>query len=89
MASTHSDHARLFHGLHTEGILLLANVCDAGEARLVESLGAKAIATTSAGVAWSHGYADGNHLPVGVLVATVAAIARVIRVPLSVDIEGG
>ncbi len=86
---TNPAHAPLFHGLHAQGILLLANVCDAGEARLVESLGAKAIATTSAGVAWSHGFADGNCLPVSALVTTVEEIARVIRVPLSVDIEGG
>ncbi len=45
----------LFHRLHQDGLLLLANVCDAGTARLVESLGARAMATTSAGVAWSHG----------------------------------
>jgi 2-methylisocitrate lyase-like PEP mutase family enzyme len=81
--------APLFHSLHREGILLLANAWDAGSARLIESLGARAIATTSAALAWSHGYADGNLLPVPLLAATVAEIARVIRVPLTVDIEGG
>lgn len=89
MPTANPAHATLFHRLHTEGLLLLANVSTAGEARLIESLGAKAIATTSAGVAWAHGYADGNQLPVSALVATVEEIARVIRVPLSVDIEGG
>jgi 2-methylisocitrate lyase-like PEP mutase family enzyme len=83
------DTAPVFHALHREGILLLANAWDAGTARLIESLGARAIATTSAAVAWSHGYADGNVLPVPVLASTVAEIARVIRVPLTVDIEGG
>ena len=82
-------HARAFRGLHAEGLLLLANAWDAGSARLIESLGAKALATTSAGVAWSHGYADGDHLPVDALVATVAAIARAVDVPLTVDVEGG
>lgn len=82
-------HARAFRHLHDEGVLLLANCWDAGSARLVESLGAKALATTSAGVAWSHGYADGDCLPVPLLIATVAEIARVVRVPLSVDVEGG
>jgi 2-methylisocitrate lyase-like PEP mutase family enzyme len=81
--------APLFHSLHREGILLLANAWDAGSARLIESLGARAIATTSAALAWSHGYADGNLLPVPLLAATVAEIARVVRVPLTVDIEGG
>lgn len=78
-----------FRRLHEDGVLLLANAWDAGTARLIETLGAKAIATTSAGVAWSHGHADGDHLPAGQLLATVESIARVIRVPLTVDIEGG
>ena len=78
-----------FRRLHGNGLLLLANAWDAGTARLIESLGAPAIATTSAGVAWSHGYADGDHLPVSRLVATVTDMLRVVRVPLSVDIEGG
>ena len=89
MPTPQPANAPLFHRLHAEGLLLLATVCDAGSARLIESLGVKAMATTSAGVAWSHGYADGNHLPVSVLVTTVEEIARVIRVPLSVDMEGG
>src|SRR5581483_1801166 len=38
---------------------------------------------------WAHGYADGDLLPVPLLAATVAEITRVIRVPLSVDFEGG
>jgi 2-methylisocitrate lyase-like PEP mutase family enzyme len=81
--------AALFRRLHQDGLLVLPNAWDAGSARLVESLGAKAIATTSAGVAWAHGYADGDLLPVPLLLATVADIARVIRVPLTVDCEGG
>ena len=89
MPSAHPAHAALFHRLHAEGLLLRAPIWDAGGARLIESLGAKAIATTSAAVAWSHGYADGDRLPVRLLAATVEEITRVIRVPLSVDLEGG
>ena len=81
--------AQAFHQLHQGGLLPIANIWDAGTARLVESLGAKALATTSAGVAWSHGYPDGDLLPTDRLVATVESIARVVAVPLSVDIEGG
>jgi len=82
--------AALFRRLHhAESLLVLVNAWDAGTARLIESLGAPAIATTSAGVAWSHGYPDGDALPVPLLLATVSAIARVIRAPLTVDIEGG
>ncbi|WP_119301964.1 isocitrate lyase/PEP mutase family protein [Dongia deserti] len=84
------ESAATFHQLH-EGPepLLLPNAWDAGSARLMESLGAKAVATTSAGVAWTHGYPDGNALPVRLLLSTVATIARAIRVPLSIDLEGG
>ena len=85
-----AETATLFHRLH-EGPepLLLPNAWDAGSARLMESVGAKAIATTSAGVAWTHGYPDGDVLPVRMLISTVVAIARAIRVPLTVDVEGG
>ncbi|MCY1019085.1 isocitrate lyase/PEP mutase family protein [Pyxidicoccus sp. MSG2] len=89
MTSSQSMNAQVFRQLHTEGLLLLTNAWDAGSARLMESLGSKAVATTSAGVAWAHGYADGDHLPVRLLAATVAEMTRVIRVPLTVDMEGG
>jgi 2-methylisocitrate lyase-like PEP mutase family enzyme len=82
--------ARIFRGLHAPGrILVLPNAWDAGSARFIESCGAPAIATTSAGVAWAHGYPDGNALPPRVLGAAVAEIARVVTVPLSVDFEAG
>ena len=85
-----TDAADTFRRLHEgPGILLLANCWDAGSARLIESLGARAIATTSAGLAWAQGYPDGDALPVAELIGAVRAIARVIRVPLTVDIEGG
>lgn len=81
---------RVFRNLHRgPDLLRLPNAWDAGSARLIESLGAKAIATTSAGVAWSRGYPDGDALPAEPLLATAREIARVIRVPLTVDIEGG
>jgi 2-methylisocitrate lyase-like PEP mutase family enzyme len=79
-----------FRNLHRgSGILLLPNAWDGVSARLMESLGAKAIATTSAAVAWAHGYPDGNALPVDQLIAATRDIARVIRVPLTIDIEAG
>src|SRR5271156_4887299 len=82
--------SQLFRNLHRgPGLLLLPNAWDAGSARLIESLGAKAIATTSAGLAWSRGYPDGNALPEDQLIAAIRDMARVIRVPLTVDIEGG
>jgi 2-methylisocitrate lyase-like PEP mutase family enzyme len=85
----HRQHFVAFRQLHQAGILVLANAWDAGTARLIESLGAKAIATTSAGVAWSNGYADGDLLPVPRLLSTVSGILDAIRVPLTADVEGG
>ncbi|MYM65746.1 isocitrate lyase/phosphoenolpyruvate mutase family protein [Pseudoduganella sp. FT55W] len=79
-----------FKKLHDGSKLLhLPNAWDAGSARLFESLGASAIATTSAGVAWAQGYADNDHLPVDNAIAVAANIARVLTVPLSVDFENG
>ena len=81
--------ATQFHQLHQQGLLILTNVADATGARLVEHLGGKAVATSSAAVAWAHGYPDGNSLPLERLVSTVESIARVISIPLTVDVEAG
>ena len=90
MSSAVTTHARTFRDLHAPGRLLrLANAWDAGSARLIESCGATAIATTSAGLAWSRGYPDGDLLPLRVLVTAIAEITRVLSVPLSADVEGG
>ena len=79
-----------FRRLHqADQPLLLPNAWDAGSARLIEACGAAAIATTSAGLAWSRGYPDGDVVPPRVLAAAVADIARVLAVPLTVDVEGG
>ncbi len=79
-----------FHELHAPGeFLILPNAWDAGSARIIESCGAKAIATSSAAVAWAHGYPDGNFLPPELLAGAVERIARVISIPLSVDSEAG
>jgi 2-methylisocitrate lyase-like PEP mutase family enzyme len=83
-------HAETFRRLHAgPEVLALVNCWDAGSARLLESLGAPAIATTSAGLAWANGHPDGDALPVDLLISAVRAITRVIHVPLSVDVEGG
>ncbi len=80
----------VFRRLHAgPEILILTNAWDGISAKLLEHLGAKAVATSSAAVAWAHGYADGNKLPVPLLLATLRDIARVVRVPVTADIEGG
>lgn len=83
------DRAREFHTLHGGGLLVLPNAWDAGSARIVEHAGAKAIATSSAAVAWAHGYPDGEALPPDVLLTTIREIVRVVGIPVSADIEAG
>jgi 2-methylisocitrate lyase-like PEP mutase family enzyme len=90
MASTPSELAAAFHALHhRDRVLVLPNAWDAGSARLAESCGAEAIATTSAGVAWSNGYPDGQAIPFTRVVEAIAAITRVVKIPVSADIEAG
>lgn len=79
-----------FRQLHQgPGVLKIANVWDAGSAVLVQALGVPALATTSAGLAWALGHADGNQLPIEEHAAAIRRIARVARVPLSADSEAG
>ena len=88
--TTTQQQAEVFRALHTAAKpLVLVNAWDAVSARLIEEAGAPAIATTSAGMAWSLGYADGERLPPEELVAAVARIRRVVRAPLTVDLERG
>jgi 2-methylisocitrate lyase-like PEP mutase family enzyme len=85
-----NESAAKFRALHArEQLLLLPNAWDAASARLAEDCGAAAIATSSAAVAWAHGYADGEAMPPDVQIQTVKEIVRVVRVPVSVDSEMG
>jgi 2-methylisocitrate lyase-like PEP mutase family enzyme len=82
--------AERFRALHAgPKLLVLTNVWDAVSARLVEEAGYSAIATSSAGVAHSLGYADGQYVPRQEMLAAVARIARVVELPVSADLEGG
>jgi 2-methylisocitrate lyase-like PEP mutase family enzyme len=85
-----SQQAATFRQMHGGPELLrFPNAWVAGSARLFESLGAPAIATTSAGVAWALGYPDGGRMPADVAIGAAVGMARVLRVPLSVDMENG
>jgi 2-methylisocitrate lyase-like PEP mutase family enzyme len=76
----------LHHGPH---LLVLPNAWDAASAAVVSHVGAPAVATTSAGVAWSCGWPDGDRLPAEEMLGAVRRIVRVVDVPLTVDIEEG
>jgi 2-methylisocitrate lyase-like PEP mutase family enzyme len=82
--------AEIFAGLHRPGDpLLLANAWDVGSAIAIVRAGAKAIATTSAGVAWSLGVPDAADLGADRAAAVVERIAHAVPVPVSADIEAG
>lgn len=88
--TTQSDQLARFHALHARGgILVLPNAWDAASAVLSEAAGARAIATSSAAVAWANGYADGEAMPREVAIAAARAVLRVTRLPVTVDSEAG
>jgi 2-methylisocitrate lyase-like PEP mutase family enzyme len=82
--------AKQFRQWHqTPPVLVLPNIWDAVSARLVEQCGARAIATSSAALANTLGYADGEHLPLDLLLHMVERITRLADVPVSVDFVRG
>ncbi len=87
---TQRDCAEAFRRLHAgPAILVLPNAWDAATARLVEATGFPAIATSSAGVAWALGYADGERISRDEMLAVVRRIASSVRVPVTADMEAG
>src|ERR1700747_1788091 len=85
-----AQQAELFRNKHRgPRLLLLPNAWDAMSARVFVAAGFDAIATTSGGVAWSLGYADGQQTPWVEVVAATARIVRAARVPVTADIEAG
>ncbi|MET4062150.1 2-methylisocitrate lyase-like PEP mutase family enzyme [Arthrobacter sp. UYP6] len=91
MVDTTNNHkTALFRSLHkAQQPLRLANVWDVASAMITEASGAQAIATTSAGVAWSLGLPDGSKLDRGQAVAAVARIVEAVNLPVTADIEDG
>jgi 2-methylisocitrate lyase-like PEP mutase family enzyme len=88
--ASQAEKAEIFRGLHRgPEILVLPNAWDCASARIVEEAGFPAIATTSAGVANSLGYPDGERIPVAEMLAAVRRIAHGVRVPVTADLEGG
>ncbi|MBA2524327.1 MAG: isocitrate lyase/phosphoenolpyruvate mutase family protein [Pyrinomonadaceae bacterium] len=90
MTTSQTERANLLKSLHTKGEpLILFNVWDAGSARAVEEIGAKAIATGSWSVAAAQGYADGQELPLDLALANVKRIVASVDLPVTIDLEGG
>jgi len=84
------EQANAFRAMHRgPRVLLLHNVWDVASARIIEEAGYDAIATTSAGVAFSLGYPDGERIPRKEMLARIARIVKAVRVPVSADVEAG
>jgi 2-methylisocitrate lyase-like PEP mutase family enzyme len=84
---TKADAFRAMHrGSH---ILLLPNAWDAASARVFEQSGFAAIATTSAGIAFTLGYPDGQHVSRGEMLAVIRRIQVAVEVPVTADVEAG
>ena len=86
---TQAEKAARFRRLHDDRPLVLPNAWDAASARVIELAGASAIATTSAGVSWTLGRADGERLDRGEMIAVVRRIVRTVTVPVTADVESG
>lgn len=86
--TTQSEQTAKFRQLH-DGFLVLPNAWDAASTVLVQEAGAKAIATSSAAVAWCQGYSDGEKMPRAVALAAAKETLRVAKVPVTVDSEAG
>jgi 2-methylisocitrate lyase-like PEP mutase family enzyme len=82
--------AETLRALHRCGrILVLPNAWDAASAKVFEKAGFPAIATTSAGIAATMGYADGQRIPRQLMLDTVARIASAVDIPVTADLEAG
>lgn len=82
--------AEAFKALHSgPAPLLLANVWDVASARIIEQAGFPAVATSSAGVAFAHGFPDGEKISADRMIAAIAEIAAAVNVPVTADVEAG
>src|ERR1700722_18773242 len=88
MSITTADKRATFRKLHEPGCLVLPNPWDFGSAKALGHLGFKAIASTSAGFAWSIGKAD-NRITLEDALAHLTALCGAVDLPVNADFEGG
>jgi len=85
-----AEKAEKFRKLHHgPRMLLLPNAWDVASARILEETGFPAVATSSAGVAASLGYPDGQRISRTEMLGMVERIARAVRIPVTADLEAG
>jgi 2-methylisocitrate lyase-like PEP mutase family enzyme len=81
--------AEALRKMHRGRLLLLPNVWDVASARIIEESGFGAIATTSAGIAFTLGYPDGQRISRQEMLAAVGRITAAVQVPVTADVEAG
>jgi 2-methylisocitrate lyase-like PEP mutase family enzyme len=88
VVSTQEERAARLQALHAGEAFVIPNPWDAGSARVLESLGFQALATTSSGFAFTLGRLDGD-VTLDEVAAHVESLAGAVNVPISVDLENG
>ena len=83
-----SEKRRTFRELHAKGCFVIPNPWDIGSARYLQSLGFKALATTSSGFAWSRGRAD-NNVTRDTVLAHLREMVAATELPINADFESG
>ena len=86
--NVHDDRIAAFHRLHSSGCFVIPNPWDVGSARVLEQMGFKALATTSAGLAWTLGRAD-NQVTLDQVLEHLRVVVDAVKVPVNADFQGG
>ncbi len=86
--SVHDERVAEFHRLHSSGCFVMPNPWDVGSARALEQMGFRALATTSAGFAWTLGRAD-KGVGLEETLEHLSAIVGAVSLPVNADFEGG
>jgi 2-methylisocitrate lyase-like PEP mutase family enzyme len=86
--SVPGDRTTEFHRLHSAGCFVMPNPWDVGSARVLEQMGFKALATTSAGLAWTLGRGD-NQVTLEQALEHLRVMVAAVRVPVNADFQGG
>ena len=88
MAVTTADKRAAFRRLHQAGCFMLPNPFDIGTAKMLQQLGFQAIASTSAGFAWSIGKPD-TGVELEEMLAHLTSLSAAVDIPVNADFEGG
>ena len=88
MQVTTADKRAAFKKMHESGCFILPNPVDIGSAKALQHLGFKALASSSAGFAWTIGKAD-NRVTVEDVCQHLAALSSAVDIPVNADFEGG